>query len=59
MIYAAVGQHIMLAGPLHGSLVQRFNTQDQFQWVAIQLQPYIGQRAIWNSRRTRGPISRL
>ena len=26
MIYAGVAQHIMLAGPLHGSLVQKFNT---------------------------------
>lgn len=45
MIYAAVGQHIMLAGPLHGSLLQKFNTPNQFQWVAINLQPYVGQRA--------------
>ncbi len=45
MIYAGVGQHIMLAGPLHGRLVQRFNTGDKFQWVAIDLMPYKGQRA--------------
>ncbi|MBI2806805.1 MAG: PSD1 domain-containing protein [Planctomycetes bacterium] len=45
MIYAGVGQHIMLAGPLHGSLVQRFNTGGKFQWVPISLQPYLGQRA--------------
>jgi hypothetical protein len=45
MIYAGVGQHIMLAGPLHGSLVQNFNTGDKFQWVAVNLLPYKGQRA--------------
>ncbi|MSQ96128.1 MAG: DUF1553 domain-containing protein [Gemmataceae bacterium] len=45
MIYAGVGQHIMLAGPLHGRLVQKFNTGDKFQWVAIDLLPYKGQRA--------------
>ena len=45
MIYAGVGQHIMLAGPLHGGLIQRFNTGDKYQWVAIQLQAYVGQRA--------------
>ncbi|MBI3822471.1 MAG: DUF1553 domain-containing protein, partial [Planctomycetes bacterium] len=44
MIYAGVGQHIMLAGPLHGSLVQKFNTGDKFQWVAVNLMPYKGQR---------------
>ncbi|MBI1830501.1 MAG: DUF1549 domain-containing protein [Planctomycetes bacterium] len=44
MIYAGVGQHIMLAGPLHGSLVQKFNTASKFQWVAINLMPYKGQR---------------
>ena len=45
MIYAGVGQHIMLAGPLHGNLVQRFNTGGKFQWVAANLMPYKGQRA--------------
>ena len=44
MIYAAVGQHIMLAGPLHGRLVQKFATGDKHQWVAIDLSPYVGQR---------------
>ena len=44
MIYAGVGQHIMLAGPLHGGLVQRFNTVGQFQWVTVNLMPYKGQR---------------
>ncbi len=44
MIYAGVGQHIMLAGPLHGSLIQRFKTGDGFQWVAVNLMPYKGQR---------------
>ncbi|MSU78835.1 MAG: DUF1553 domain-containing protein [Gemmataceae bacterium] len=43
MIYAAVGQHIMLAGPLHGRLVQKFATGDKYQWVAIDLTPYVGQ----------------
>ena len=44
MIYAAAGQHIMLAGPLHGSLIQHFNTAGKFQWVAFNLTPYKGQR---------------
>ena len=44
MVYAGVGQHIMLAGPLHGSLVQKFNTPDKFQWVPINLMSYKGQR---------------
>ena len=44
MIYAGVGQHIMLAGPLHGSLVQHFNTAGRFQWVTVNLMPYKGQR---------------
>jgi len=45
MIYLGVGQHIMLAGPLHGSLVQKFNTGGKLQWVPISLTPYLGQRA--------------
>ncbi len=44
MIYAAVGQHVMIAGPLHGSLVQNFNTGGKLQWVAVNLMPYKGQR---------------
>ncbi len=44
MIYAGVGQHIMLAGPLHGGLVQRFNTGGKFQWVAVNLMRYQGER---------------
>jgi Protein of unknown function (DUF1553)/Protein of unknown function (DUF1549)/Planctomycete cytochrome C len=45
MIYAGVGQHIMIAGPLHGSLVQNFNTGGTFQWVNVNLMPYKGQRS--------------
>jgi hypothetical protein len=45
MAYAGVGQHIMLAGPLHGSMIQRFNAGNHFQWVLIDLRPYKGQRA--------------
>ncbi len=44
MIYAGVAQHIMLSGPLHGSLVQKFHSPDKYQWVAINLTPYKGQR---------------
>jgi hypothetical protein len=44
MIYAGVAQHIMVAGPLHGSLVQRFNTGDKLQWVSVNLSPYKGHR---------------
>jgi hypothetical protein len=44
MVYASVAQHIMLAGPLHGSLIQNFNTGGKFQWVCVDLTPYKGQR---------------
>jgi hypothetical protein len=44
MVYAGVGQHIMLAGPLHGGLVQKFNTAERFQWIAVNLTAYKGQR---------------
>jgi hypothetical protein len=45
MVYLGVGQHIMLAGPLHRSLVQKFNTGGKLQWVAVSLSPYKGHRA--------------
>jgi hypothetical protein len=44
MAYAAVGQHVMIAGPLHGRLVIDFKTGDRFQWVVHDLTPYRGQR---------------
>jgi hypothetical protein len=44
MIYAGVGQHIMIAGPLHGGLIRKFDTGGKFQWVAVDLHPYQGQR---------------
>ena len=44
MAYAAVGQHIMINGPLHGQLVTSFKTGERFQWVVHDLTPYKGQR---------------
>jgi hypothetical protein len=43
-VYAAIGSHIMIAGPLHGQLVRTFNTGDRFQWIAHDLSAYQGQR---------------
>ena len=36
-VYAAVGSHMMIAGPLHGQLVRTFNTGEHFQWIAHDL----------------------
>ncbi|HSH17129.1 MAG TPA: DUF1553 domain-containing protein, partial [Verrucomicrobiae bacterium] len=46
-VYAAVDSHIMIAGPLHGRLLQTFDTGDagQPRWVTHDLSPYIGHRA--------------
>jgi hypothetical protein len=43
-VYAAVGSHVMIAGPLHGHLVRTFNTGDRFQWISHDLSAYQGQR---------------
>ncbi len=40
--YAAVAQHAMLAGPLHGELLQSINTQGKFQWISHNLAKYAG-----------------
>jgi hypothetical protein len=42
--YAAVGQHVMINGPLHARLVLNFKTGERFQWVVHDLTPYQGQR---------------
>ncbi len=43
-VYASVGSHIMIAGPLHGQLVRSFNTGESFQWIAHDLSAYKGER---------------
>jgi hypothetical protein len=43
-VYAAVGSHVMIAGPLHGQLVRTVNPGDRFQWIAHDLSAYQGQR---------------
>jgi hypothetical protein len=43
-VYASIGSHVMIAGPLHGQLVRTFNTGDGFQWLAQDLSAYQGQR---------------
>jgi hypothetical protein len=44
LVYASIGSHIMIAGPLHGQLVRTFNTGERFQWIAHDLSAYKGQR---------------
>lgn len=41
-VYAAVDQHILINGPLHGSLVKSLPTADRFRWVTHDLTPYRG-----------------
>ena len=44
-VYAGVGQHIMITGPLHGRLVQRPKIDgDQPRWVSHDLSRYAGLR---------------
>ena len=42
--YAAVSQHVMIAGPLHAQLVLPLRTGDRFQWVGQDLSRYKGLR---------------
>jgi hypothetical protein len=43
-VYAAVDSHIMLAGPLHGSLVATFDGGPEPTWVTHDLSGYTGHR---------------
>jgi hypothetical protein len=43
-VYAAIGSHILIAGPLHGQLIRTVNAGDRFQWIEHDLRPYQGQR---------------
>ncbi len=42
--YAAVDSHALIAGPLHGRLLNHFKAGNQFRWVAHDLSPYKGHR---------------
>jgi hypothetical protein len=44
LVYASIGSHVMIAGPLHGQLVRTFNAGERFQWIAHDLSAYQGQR---------------
>ncbi|MBT5928498.1 MAG: DUF1549 domain-containing protein, partial [Verrucomicrobia bacterium] len=45
-VYAAVDSHILITGPLHGSLVKTFDTKDSTtpRWVTHSLDDYQGHR---------------
>jgi hypothetical protein len=43
--FAAVGAHVMIAGPLHGRLVVPLRAGPAFKWVCHDLTAYKGQRA--------------
>lgn len=44
-VYAGVGQHIMITGPLHGRLIQRPKVDgDQPRWISHDLSRYAGLR---------------
>ena len=43
-VYAAVGSHVMIAGPLHGQIVRTVNAGKRFQWIEHDLSAYQGQR---------------
>ena len=45
-VYAAVDSHLMVEGPLHGRLVQKFDSgsKDEPRWVTHDLSPYSGHR---------------
>jgi hypothetical protein len=42
--YASVGQHVMIAGPLHAHLVASLSAGGGFGWLVQDLSPYKGQR---------------
>jgi hypothetical protein len=44
-VYAGVDSHLMITGPLHGSLVASFDTGGRTAWVTHDLAAYAGHRA--------------
>ncbi|MGL6076378.1 MAG: PSD1 and planctomycete cytochrome C domain-containing protein [Fimbriiglobus sp.] len=44
LLYAAISQHIVVSGPLHGALVKRVAGAPNYRWVEMNLSNYIGKR---------------
>jgi hypothetical protein len=44
-VYSAVSQHVMIAGPLHGRLVQTIQAGSDYRWVGQDLSMYKGMPA--------------
>jgi hypothetical protein len=42
--YFSVGAHVLIAGPLHGALVQQIKAGPDYRWQGHDLSPYKGQR---------------
>jgi hypothetical protein len=42
LVYAAVSDHVMIAGPLHARLVGRLPASNRWRWVGQDLTPYRG-----------------
>ncbi|MEI6340743.1 MAG: DUF1549 and DUF1553 domain-containing protein [Verrucomicrobiota bacterium] len=43
-VYAAVDSHLLIAGPLHGGLVARWDSGTGARWVTHDLSAYVGHR---------------
>ncbi len=43
-VVACVDSHRLVAGPLHGETVVRIAPSDQWQWVSLNLERYVGHR---------------
>ncbi len=44
-VQAVVDSHRLIAGPLHGALIQSFKTGDEHRWISHRLDRYVGHRA--------------
>lgn len=43
-IIACVDSHRLIAGPLHGETIQKFDTSGNWQWTSLNLNRYVGHR---------------
>jgi hypothetical protein len=61
-VYAAISQHVVLVGPLHGQIVLNFDTKGQWQWISQDLTAYPGLRThleFWPTNNQEFAVARI
>lgn len=57
--YVAVDSHILINGPLHGTLIKQHDTHGEWAWIAHDVQRYATHGPTWSFTRSTTPTCQL